>query len=99
MLDRTLATVHRLTDPSPRVWQGKRNARVKDTSDLEALCELIETFEPCSIAERDAAADLLANGLEARPLNAIERAHSVLVTVGIVDDEARWPSGRKVPRD
>ena len=84
MMLRLARVLHRATDPSPRKWKGLWNRCVNEADDLD---EAIEAFQPCCEAERVAAIELLATGLEERPLNAIERAHAVLQSAGVIQHD------------
>jgi len=82
-----------LLDPTPHIWHGRRNDRVKD---LDTVSAVLDTWnlDMCSAAERQAVKELLESGLEARPLNAIERAHAVLEVVGHASRNADHDASR-----
>lgn len=80
-----LRAVHRWTDGSPRIWNGLRNDRVGDRDPTAVMADWDAVTPACSDVERAAAIALLESGLEDRPLNALERAHAVLASAGLLD--------------
>lgn len=80
----------RKLDANPKV--GNKIPYTVIENDI-AVRVLVEEFEPCNEFETIGAIALLQSGMEERGMHAMERAHIVLVAVGLVSEDDPFGDG------